>query len=338
MNIQNIELVLRNVKGSPLTSNETDSNFTRLRDAILQVAGEFGVKIVVGAEPVAGERLNTVWIPSDMTSASVWDSTGNQWVKFAQYLGRDVVFGAEPAVGIRDKVVWIPSSLNGVYLWNGSTWDMVVNAALYATASATGNAYSATLPGTWTLPALIGRFFSLKIAAENTGPVTLNINGLGAVPVVKRGGESLVGGDLSASMVALLVYDGASVHLLNPRVAISSKFRSDKFVLPVAGAKVEADHNLGDSPDMLSVSIVCVTSDAAVTGYEVDDEFTFNTAWESPGSGDEEVWLGAGFNKTKVWLHRPTGMAELFIPHKTTRALTMITNPANFRVRFVAVR
>lgn len=337
MNIQNVELVLRNIKGTPLTAAETDANFTRLRDAIMQVAGEFGVKIVVGAEPVAGERLNTVWIPSDMTSASVWDSVGNQWVKFAQYLGRDLVFGAEPALGIRDKVVWIPTSLNGVYVWNGSSWDMVLNASLFATASAVSNAYSATLPGTWTLPNLIGRFFSLKIAAENTGPATLNINGLGAVPIIKRGGDSLVGGDLAASMVALFVYDGANVHLLNPRVAITSKFRSDKFLVPAPGGKVETDHGLGAAPDSLAVMFVCTTSDVAVTGYDVGDQFLFNTAWESPGAGDEEVWLGAGFNDTKVWLHRPADMTNLYIPHKTTRLRTQITVEANFRVRFVAL-
>jgi hypothetical protein len=336
MNIQNIELVLRNIKGSPLTSAETDANFTRLRDAIMQVASEFGVKIVVGAEPVAGERLNTVWIPSDMTSASVWDATGNQWVKFAQYLGRDVVFGAEPALGIRDKVVWIPTSLNGVYVWNGSTWDIILNAALYSTASGISNAYSSTLPGTWTLPNLIGRFFSLKIAAANTGPSTLNINGLGDIPIIKRGGDQLLGGDLAAAMVALFVYDGSNIHLLNPRVAITGKFRSENFIVPAPGGKVETTHGLGTAPDTLNVMFVCTTSDAA-TGYVVGDQFLFNTAWESPGSGDEEVWLGAGFNDTKVWLHRPSGMTNLYIPHKDTRALTQIAVEANFRVRFVAL-
>src|SRR3989344_3908737 len=52
----------------------------------------------------------------------------------------------------------------------------------------------------------------------NTDGATLNVNGLGAVAVVKRAATVLANGDIEALMIAHVVFDGTSWQLMNPVV------------------------------------------------------------------------------------------------------------------------
>lgn len=79
----------------------------------------------------------------------------------------------------------------------------------YATAGGTANAIVAALSPAPTL-LVAGLEVNIKIATTNTGPVTLNVNALGAVPVVRGVGDPLDAGDLVAGDVATFVYDGAA--------------------------------------------------------------------------------------------------------------------------------
>ncbi len=86
-----------------------------------------------------------------------------------------------------------------------------------------GNAYAATASGTDTYilgitPALTAyadnqRFF-VKFANANTGPVTININSLGAKAIKKNGGVALVAGDITAGSVFAISYDGTDFELV----------------------------------------------------------------------------------------------------------------------------
>lgn len=332
--ISDIPLTLRLVKGSEVTKAEMDANLVNLRSAILQTVSDFKVRVVVGAEPPLGERPNTVWIPDPSlnNTAFVWNTSTNAWVQFAQFVGRDVVFGAEPASGLRDKVVWIPSDYRAVYVWDGSAWVAVTAPAPYAVASAVANAYSATIPGTWTLSTLTGRQINLKIPSSNTAASTLNVNTLGAVPIVKRGGDALSADDLKTGMVASLVYDGASWNLLNPKVAISTKIKISDIAIPASGAKSDVLHNLGFTPDSVEFQLVCTVDDAA-TGYVAGWIFQGSTPWDSPGSGDEEHWLGCGWDGTKVRIYR-NDLPNINVPHASTNVLTPITT-ANWRLQLI---
>ena len=54
-----------------------------------------------------------------------------------------------------------------------------------------------------------------KNAADNTGPATLNVNGLGAKAIVKRDGSTALSAtDMKASTLYEVVYDGTSFRLL----------------------------------------------------------------------------------------------------------------------------
>lgn len=58
-----------------------------------------------------------------------------------------------------------------------------------------------------------GQAFRFLSAGLNTGPVTLNINGLGAKAVTKNGAVALAGGEIPASAIIHVVYDGTQFQL-----------------------------------------------------------------------------------------------------------------------------
>jgi hypothetical protein len=97
-------------------------------------------------------------------------------------------------------------------------WGLKVEAALATTAlyltsvAGTANAITAT-----TSPATsaysTGQVLFLVPASANTGAVTLNVNGLGAVAVTRATGAALAGGELVAGRLYELVYDGTGFRL-----------------------------------------------------------------------------------------------------------------------------
>lgn len=84
----------------------------------------------------------------------------------------------------------------------------------YLVAGGSANTITATLD-----PALgeygDGLCIKLKVATGNTGPATLNLNSLGAIPIVDKDGAALRTGAMSAGHVAYLVYVAGSFRLLN---------------------------------------------------------------------------------------------------------------------------
>ena len=55
-----------------------------------------------------------------------------------------------------------------------------------------------------------GFALSFKNITQNTGAVTINVNGLGAKPVVKSNGNALVTGNLKAGSIYTVRYDGSN--------------------------------------------------------------------------------------------------------------------------------
>jgi hypothetical protein len=90
------------------------------------------------------------------------------------------------------------------------------NNFLYGNAAGTANALTlAVTPNPASL--YVGMEVTLKVATSNTGAATLNLNGLGAKPILFAG-AALSAGLLTAGYVSSLVYDGASWQLQTPQV------------------------------------------------------------------------------------------------------------------------
>jgi hypothetical protein len=94
-------------------------------------------------------------------------------------------------------------------------------------------------------------------ASTNTGPVTLNVNSLGAVSVNKGDGTAaLAAGDMPASAMVTAVHDGARFRLVAPAALGVGVFAAGTAALP--GLAVSGDPNTGifsPGPDALSVAV-----------------------------------------------------------------------------------
>jgi hypothetical protein len=60
-----------------------------------------------------------------------------------------------------------------------------------------------------------GNLFSLVVPNTNTGASTINIDGLGAKAITRTGTTALVAGDMIATEVVIVVYDGTRFQLIN---------------------------------------------------------------------------------------------------------------------------
>jgi hypothetical protein len=70
---------------------------------------------------------------------------------------------------------------------------------------------------------MVGRRFSFKALASNTGPATLSVNGLTATAIKKFGGAALSANDLVTPQAAEVMYDGTNFLLLSKSAAAESK-------------------------------------------------------------------------------------------------------------------
>lgn len=60
-----------------------------------------------------------------------------------------------------------------------------------------------------------GQMFSFRAGGTNTGATTININGVGAKTIQKRGG-ALAAGDITANNIVWIAYDGTQFQMLSP--------------------------------------------------------------------------------------------------------------------------
>ncbi len=85
---------------------------------------------------------------------------------------------------------------------------------LWGETGGTANAITVTLPAIVELTQYIkGNRFTFKAKSTNTGPVTININGVGAVEVLKTGGIACTAGSILAGGVYDVYHDGSKFQL-----------------------------------------------------------------------------------------------------------------------------
>lgn len=95
------------------------------------------------------------------------------------------------------------------------------------------------------------------VKSNNSGPTTINVNGLGNRPVVRASGSQLEANDLRVGMIALLVDDGTKFQMVNFQGVLSATTNNYFFDIPYA-------EDTGTLNNIIGVYVPAITS--AVSG------------------------------------------------------------------------
>lgn len=125
----------------------------------------------------------------------------------------------------------------------------------------------------------------VRVASDNTGEVTINVNGLGSKALLKNGSETLSAGDIQGGSVICVAYHSGSFHLVSGLSGGSGTGESttttvafeQALALPGNGLNAVFAHGLGAVPENYSVYLLCRVSEL---GYGVGAEVPIGTFTE----------------------------------------------------------
>ena len=102
------------------------------------------------------------------------------------------------------------------------------NGIFYGVSSSSPNTYTATMTPTISDYAT-GQIYLVKFTNGNTGTTTVNLDSVGAKTVKRLDGLNLLSGDIYDGMVAMLVYDGTNMQLINAQTIKALHFQNNTF-------------------------------------------------------------------------------------------------------------
>lgn len=185
--------------------------------------------------------------------------------------GELVVTASLNALG--QPVITITGSVGGSEIAAGGVNSTHVQPGpfFHALASGSANAYVVTLAPA---PAALadGLWFSFRANHANTGPATVNVNGLGAKALVTPAREALVGGEITSGQEVWVQYDGAQFQITSPRSIPMALYAvdtgvPDAYVIALAGISVSALAQLTGIPITFKAAAACTgASTLAVNG------------------------------------------------------------------------
>ena len=87
----------------------------------------------------------------------------------------------------------------------------------YVIPGGTADALTITSPGTalTTYTGEDGRAYVIKVASTNTGPITVNVDAVGDVPMVKNSGTAFAAGEIVAGQMYVIIYNETTGKFLN---------------------------------------------------------------------------------------------------------------------------
>lgn len=317
-------LVLRQEKGSPLTTLEMDDNLRILRDFENSVAAQVSI------------ALNPDGTLKNPPLYYALSATGNDSYAFtlspapanlAALLGKVILLKAD--VANTGAATFNPNGLGAIPIrkffdqplesndikagqvailaYDGTnfellTWPGVVQPINYAIDAGIVNALQVNQSGIISVPSAYaaGYEVNVRVAVTNTGTATLQCGALGAVAIRKNGTEALVAGDLQAGQVATFVHDGTQFQLTTVSKTLVKIYRSAATAFTDAAAVVipATAHGLGGKPDKTQIFLVNKANNAAGNDYAAGDEITKEGLFVA-GSNN---WLTLGFDSTNFWL------------------------------------
>lgn len=187
---------------------------------------------------------------------------------------------------------------------------------------------------------LTGRRFVFLAPADNTGAVTLAVDGLTAKPVVKHSGTALEANDILAGQIVDVVYNLTAdwFELQTPpkafsltAAAIRTMFTEGTGPVPGAGSSGTISHAVAAVPVLWSLRLRCKTAEA---GYSVDDEVDPISVLSDQGSGASIPSFSYGIDDSAVTILRHTqpGSGGIRIHSKSApgTAIGVTFTPANW--------
>ncbi|WP_236766940.1 DUF2793 domain-containing protein [Agrobacterium tumefaciens] len=222
--------------------NPSDADWTQLWQA-LQILGLASgsrsrrwvavMSMTLSSAPGAPASGDTYLIPVGATG--IWAANAG---KIAQWTGDTWAYLTPPdghGISLPDGRVF--ERIAGTYV-EKLALDAQSGKWNFAVAGGTANALTATLtPTPLSLASLVGAPIRLLITTANTGACTLNINGLGAVPIKLDNGSDPAAGDLPAGAIVQLVYTGTAMQIAFSTSILKSRLNKGSVVVvyPLAG-------------------------------------------------------------------------------------------------------
>jgi hypothetical protein len=138
----------------------------------------------------------------------------------------------------------------------------------------------------------VGQAFKLIAAADNTGPMTLNIDSKGAKAILKNGGDPMEAGDIATGQLGVVIYDGTNFQLQNTigfqpvddtLTALAGTLTAANKVPYATGVDTAGELDFVDEDNMASDSATAVPSQQSVKAYA--DNLISGAATEVPDVG-----------------------------------------------------
>lgn len=127
--------------------------------------------------------------------------------------------------------------------------------AIYAADSVGTDAYAVTLspaPTGYTN----GMTIYVKVGTANTGPATINVNGLGAKSIVKSFNAALQTGDVLAGQIIQLSYDGTNFQMMSPSAAAGLRVKALYATRDISITGVQTISGVGFQPKLVLIEAV----------------------------------------------------------------------------------
>ncbi len=189
-------------------------------------------------------------------------------------------------------------------------------------AAATGtDTYAATLTPAITAYAS-GQEFTIRFANANTGPATININGLGAKDIRKGVSTALVAGDILAGRAIRLHYDGTNFQIVGDK-----SIDATETVKGIAEIATQAETNAGTDDSRFITPLKLLMFAHAFTALVDGATITWNVAVSGL---DTFVILGG--DRTLAITNATSGMYGTIIVKQDVTGGRLLTLPAGSKV------
>jgi hypothetical protein len=181
-----------------------------------------------------------------------------------------------------------------------------------------------------------------KIKTNNTGPATLDIDGIGAANIKKNGSDDLEADDLVAGKIALFGYDGSEFQLLNP-----SKLQQGAIVSYTGTAASNLTDGIKNVDTFVHGLVDSAGDPVHPTGYDVylvcqSDDLSFTTGDRIPISQvlanyvtDDEAPIRVFSNETSINVVTELNAGWTLIAEPLTSSpdgAGVVLDPAKWRV------